>query len=73
MTSEERIKRKFPDASCFGPVKLYWPGQGERIRFIVTLAPHLSRSVGEGLTAEDAWKDATTRLEASGLLDKEGE
>jgi hypothetical protein len=51
-----------PQASCSGPVKMYWPGQGERIRYIVTAAPYMSRPEGEGFTEAEAWMAAATSM-----------
>lgn len=62
--AEKYVRSIWPEASCHGPVLLYWPGQGERKRYVVTKAMHVSRSGGEGLTEVEAWVDAANRLEA---------
>jgi len=62
MTDKEFVLRRAPEARCFGPVKLFWPGQGERTKMLVTLAPHLSFAAGEGDTEEEAWRTAAERV-----------
>jgi hypothetical protein len=59
MTDMEFVRSKCPRAQCTaGKVKLFWPWQGTREKFIVVLAPHLSAPAGEGDTAEEAWQRA---------------
>jgi hypothetical protein len=62
MTDEEFVKSRSDQAACFGPVTLYWPGQGERRKYIVTMSPVESRSQGEGDTIEEAWHNAAQRI-----------
>lgn len=64
MNAEWYVKRIWPSSSCFGPVKLYWPGQGERTKFIVTSHPSSSRTEGEGDSMAEAWQNALMRMAA---------
>jgi hypothetical protein len=61
--AEKFVRSKYPDASCF-ETNLYWPGQGERRRFIVIKSGFSSISEGEGITAIEAWANAANRIEA---------
>lgn len=63
MSDELFVKSVYPQAKCTDkPVRLYWPGQGERLRYIVTASPVSSRSEGEGATPEEAWAKAAERV-----------
>jgi hypothetical protein len=64
MNDQEFVLAKYPRAECFGPVNLYWPGQGTRRKYIVTSAPHMSRTEGEGDTPAEAWTNAAVRIKA---------
>ena len=70
MTPKEYVLSVYPEAECDGPVKMYWPGQGTRFRYIVTASPVMSRSEGEGLSSEEAWENAAERIKAR-LANKE--
>lgn len=63
MTDKEYVLSIYPDAACSGPHKVFWPGQGERIKHVVTSAPHMNRHEGEGDTEESAWSNARLRIQ----------
>src|SRR5580658_9176335 len=62
MTHQEYVLSKYPEADGHGPVKLYWPGQGERSRFVISGSPAMSFHIGEGNSLEDAWEAAAFKL-----------
>jgi len=70
MTEKEYVLSVASDATCFGPVQLYWPGTAERTAMIVTLAPYLSAIAGSGDTEDEAWHSAAERLRAAGVKEK---
>jgi hypothetical protein len=61
--AERYVRERWPKATCDGPGKVYWPGQGERRGWIVTRSQHWSGVDGFGITETAAWADAANRLE----------
>lgn len=62
MTPKEYVLAQAPNAICFGPVKIHWPSSGDRTKYVVTLASHLSSHAGEGDTEDEAWSVAARHM-----------
>src|SRR5437870_5730590 len=63
MNSEEYVKSVYPEAKCSDhPVKIFWPGQGEELKYLVVFYPASSISAGQGDTKEEAWMKAAVRV-----------
>jgi hypothetical protein len=68
LSAKKYVLSIWPTATCSGgPVKAFWPGQGERLVYMVIRASYWSGIDGEGKSASEAWIDAATRLHLSQL------
>jgi hypothetical protein len=67
MSDQEFVLSVCSEAKCpEQPVKFYWPGAGAYERYAVWGWWYMSRSLGQGLTKEEAWKNAAAYLERKG-------
>lgn len=68
MTSEERVKAKWPDAACIetlpdSDVSYFWIHRGD------PSASYLDEGIGTADTRDAAWQDAADRMEGGDAKD----
>lgn len=64
MTDAEKYVRETHPKAWSHAGTQYWPGQGERVGWMITSHPVMSDVIGFGYTEIAAWASAANRLEA---------